>query len=45
MEDWINRQELHSLGEWFFNECVAGFFQLIYKEKNDFTVFLTHFLR
>ena len=44
IEDWLDRNEAQSLGEWFFSECIAGFFQLIYKEKKDYTIFLTNFL-
>jgi hypothetical protein len=41
----LKREEKQSLGEWFFSECIAGFFQMIYKDKKDFTIFLTNFLQ
>ena len=34
-----------SLGEWFYGECIVGFFQLLFREKEDYTYFLTAFLR
>lgn len=45
MEEWLARKESQSLGEWFFTECIAGLFQLIYRGRRDYTAFLTHFLK
>ena len=44
LEEWLQRGENQSIGEWFFSECIAGFFQLIFKDKKEYTVFLTNFL-
>ena len=33
------------MGEWFFSECIAGFFQMVFKDKKEYTIFLTNFLR
>jgi len=34
-----------SLGEWFYAECIVGFFQLLFRSKEDYTYFVTAFLR
>jgi hypothetical protein len=45
MEAWLYNNEAQSLGEWFFSEGIAGFFQFVFRNKKDYTIFLTNFLR
>lgn len=45
LDTWLETENRQSLGEWFFSECLAGFCQLLFPNKKDYTVFLGNFLQ